>query len=82
MTQRSEKLALLQQHGFRYNFEREIYYNGDRKKVFSIEAVEDKPLGWLAEKIDEPTDVTSWSFYFNSTPSVAVQNELIAELSR
>ena len=38
----AEKRALLEESGFAYGFDREVYYNRDKMKVFSIEFVEDR----------------------------------------
>jgi hypothetical protein len=80
MANRGRKIALLKDAGFRYHFDREIYYNRRLRKIFSLEAIEDQDEIWLKRKIDEPRG--QWKFYFNQEPSVAVGKLIIREISR
>jgi len=67
---------ILQQAHYHYNFDRNMYVNRNTKKAFSLEFVADTPEEELAKHIDENTNSTGWTFYFNSPPSESVQREL------
>ena len=47
------KLDLLDQHGFRKSFDNDVYFNRDTMKFFSGIAIDDYPIEWLQECIDE-----------------------------
>jgi len=74
-----EKEELLRRSEYRYNFHRMVYINRAAKKVFSVEAIEDHPVEWLAERIEENTS-GEWRFYFNEAPSAAVVRDFLVEL--
>jgi hypothetical protein len=69
------KWQILREAGYAYNFDREIYFNRQTKKVFSVEFVDDHSESVLQKSIEEPNG-TEWRFYFNSSPPAAVQREL------
>ena len=77
----SSKKDILDEKGYRYNFTRMIYVNRSTRKVFSVVAVEDNTEEWLAERIAEENGGAEWRFYFNSTPSERVKQELLSELA-
>lgn len=66
-------------HGFRYDFNREIFYNKKSKKVFSIEAVKDHDKQWLELSLKDPNN--DWEFYFNNDPSINIREQLIRYLN-
>ena len=70
------KKDILKEADYRYNFDRDIYFNRKAKKAFSLEFVDDKPEEELVRRIGETTGSTSWTFYFNSAPSEGVKREL------
>ena len=72
----AKKRALLNESGFAYGFDREVYYNQDTKKVFSIEFVEDHSAEELEKCIGENTRENGWRFYFNTVPSKSAKREL------
>lgn len=72
----AKKRALLEDSGFVYGFDREVYYNRDSKKVFSVEFVEDHSAEELAKCIGENTGGSDWRFYFNAAPSNSARHEL------
>ena len=78
----SQKISLLKQASFRYNFDRMVYFNRECRKVFSLEAIEDHDESWLRERLQEVEPSDGWRFYFNSQPTTAVQSELSAELDQ
>ena len=73
------KQEILDEAGYRYNFDRMVYINRPAKKVFSIEAIEDHSAEWLSERVAEPTD-GEWRFYFNEAPSAAVIQDFLVAL--
>lgn len=76
------KHQILEDAGFWYNFDREIYVNRKKKKAFSIEFLEDNDEQRLEECIRQKTDPGKWFFYFKSAPSERVKRDLEAELRR
>lgn len=76
----TEKRRILENAGFVYNFDRDLYYNRNKKKVFSIDFVEDHTNDELQKFINETSDGINWRFYFNIAPSSAVKHELISVL--
>jgi hypothetical protein len=61
---------------YRYNFDRDIYFNRKAKKAFSLEFVDDKSEEEIRKRIGENTESAGWTFYFNSIPSDSVRQEL------
>jgi hypothetical protein len=74
------KSRLLREAGYTYDFERMVYVNSAKKKVFSIEFIEDHSKDEIRSRLDEHTD-GEWSFYFNQQPSPAVKRELESVLA-
>jgi hypothetical protein len=70
------KRDTLRDADYRYNFDRDIYFNRKAKKAFSLEFVDDKPEEELVRRIQESTATDQWTFYFNSDPSEGVRREL------
>ena len=70
------KGELLEGSGYVYHFERELYYNPETRKIFSVEYVEDHSADDLQCAIDEGNEGGNWRFYFNTPPSDAVKREL------
>jgi hypothetical protein len=75
-----EKEALLTKAGFHYNIDRLAYLNRDARKIFSWQAVEERPKEWIAERIAEVNDDGSWKFYSSTPLSPSVIDLLVAEL--
>ena len=73
---KDEKKNVLLEANYRYNFDRDIYFNRDAKKAFSLEFVDDKPVEELLRHMGESTNGNRWTFYFNSPPSEGVKREL------
>jgi hypothetical protein len=71
-----KKEQILQQAGYVYSFDREIYFNHRTKKVFSVEFIEDHSEDELQRFLSEKTEGEEWHFYFNSPPPKAVKSEL------
>lgn len=70
----------LEQAGYAYFFDREIFVNRKTRKVFSMEFVEDHDEAEILKRIKENNGGGDWRFYFNSEPSAAVRRELQKEL--
>ena len=80
MPGRGRKLDLLKRTGFRYHFDREVYYNRQLRKVFSLEWIKDNDEALLDRRIRERPG--GWQFYFNVPPKEAVQESIKREISR
>lgn len=76
MTELSRKRQLFETEGFSYDFDREVYYNRDSKKVFSVEYIEDHSVDDLAKRISEDGRNGQWYFYFNAEPPDWARREL------
>jgi hypothetical protein len=70
------KTDILDEAGYAYSFDRQMYVNRKTKKAFSVEFVQDHSEDQIRKYIREHTDGLEWRFYFNSPPSVAVTDEL------
>ena len=82
MTTITTKTQILEDAGYAYNFDREIYVNRKDRRVFSLWCVEDKSEDWLKEKIGTPVlPAGKWDFNFSrEPPSAGVERELSAIL--
>lgn len=70
------KTRILEEAGYRYSFDREVYFNRQKKKAFSVEFVEDHSEDQIAKLIRDDGPNTTWRFFFNESPSAAVEQEL------
>lgn len=76
-----EKEKILLNGGYKYHFERMIYFNLKTKKVFSFEAVDDHPVAWLQERMNK-NNKHEWEFYWSiETPNDRVKQDVIRELT-
>jgi hypothetical protein len=73
---RAEKIRILNDAGYAYLFDRQVYIGRKDKKVFSIEFVDDHSEQELRKRIREGNPDGRWRFYFNTPPSGAVKAEL------
>ena len=81
MLARATKIQILEDAGFLYSFEREIYLNRKTRKVFSAVYVEDHNEAQLEADIAEPRlSGNEWRFYFNEPSSDRVKRDLSALL--
>ena len=76
MTESQDKKAILEQAGYRYNFDRMLYVHHGQKKAFSVEFVDDQPTAKIQQCIDEHPPGDGWHFYFNEEPSDGIRREL------
>jgi len=70
------KQHILENAGYVYHIDREIYFNRKAKKVFSMDFVEDHEEEEIEQSIRHETDGTKWRFYFNSEPADPVKRAL------
>lgn len=75
MTELTEKEQLLENSGYRYHFDRMIYFNRSVRRAFSLEFVEDHSQREI-QKLLEPPATTEWVFHFNEPLSDRVKREL------
>lgn len=76
MTELTEKEALLEASGYRYHFDRMIYFNRTARRALSLEFVEDHSIEEIQDVVNEQPAPNGWIFYFNKTPSDRVRREL------
>lgn len=79
MATSKSKEKILQDNGYRYHFMRMIYFNLDKKKVFSFEVIDDNPEDWLEKRINEPNK-DDWEFYSNGTLPKQIKDDIKKEL--
>jgi hypothetical protein len=70
------KAQILEDAGYAYSFDRQMYVNREAKKAFSINFVQDHTEDQIRQYIGKQSDGAEWQFYFNSPPSNAVKHEL------
>jgi hypothetical protein len=70
------KKDILWSADYRYDFDRDLFFNPKAKKAFSLEFVDDASEEELRRRIGENTDGSQWQFYFNVPPSEGVRREL------
>jgi hypothetical protein len=70
------KKQILEQAGYRYNFDRMLYVNRRQKKAFSVEFVDDNRVEEIQRRINEPPVAAQWQLYFNEPISDGVRREL------
>jgi len=76
LTPLATKESLLEAAGYRYSFDRQVYFNRSARKLFSIEFVADHSEAEIERSIREPTCAQEWKFYFNVEPSDSVRGEI------
>ena len=82
MSSLEEKIGLLKRSGYRFVFDRDIYCNLRKRKCFSLEFVEDRPINDIRDKLNQPRRRHGLDFYFNKPPSRPVRVKLEKELIR
>jgi len=70
------KRDIMKDAKYQFNYDRALYVNRDAKKAFSLEFIDDTPEEELTKRVHESTDVSEWTFYFNSIPTEGVKREL------
>lgn len=77
----ARKSIILEKEGFSYHFGRMIYINGEKRKVFSHEAIDDNSVSWLEEKINEASVPDDWQFYFSGTLDEEIKRDVLREIA-
>lgn len=80
MSELTEKELLLENAGYRYHFDRMIYFNSESRRAFSLEFVEDHSSQIIQELLNEPLPAEGWAIHFNEAPSDRVKRELAEAL--
>ena len=80
MSELTDKERLLEHAGYRYHFDRMIYFNRNTRRAFSIEFVEDNSLQVIQALLGQPAPAQGWVIHFNDAPSERVRRELIEAL--
>jgi hypothetical protein len=81
MTDLTEKEELLENAGYRYHFDRMMYFNRAAKRAFSLEFVEDHSQEEILELLQTP-QTEDWVFFFNAPPSDRVKRDLAEVLGK
>ena len=76
MTELTEKEALLEASGYRYHFDRMIYFNPATRRALSLEFVEDHSIEEIRDLLNQQPAASGWTFYFNEPPSDRLRREL------
>jgi hypothetical protein len=56
----AKKQQILENEGYRYSFDRQVYFNRKARKAFSVEFVEDHPEEELSRLIREEAASGDW----------------------
>ncbi len=80
MTELTEKETVLEAAGYRYDFSRMIYVSQDRRRVFSLEFVEDHPLEEIRKLAVARSKSQGWTIHFNEAPSASTKRDLVQAL--
>lgn len=75
------KRSLIQNSGFRWADDRDVWVNQDTRKFISAEGAEDHTLAQVQAFIDEPS-ADDWSFLFSRSPAPGVRESLIRQFER
>ena len=81
MTEITEKEQLLESSGYRYHFDRMIYFNRSVRRAFSLEFVEDHSQHEIQKLLETPAR-DDWAFHFNKPVSDRVKRELAEALEK
>ena len=57
MSDLRNKKEILEKANYRYHFMRSIYFNIKDKRVFSLEAIEDRDVDWLVNIINSTKEL-------------------------
>lgn len=76
----AEKETLLESSGYKYHFDRMIYFNRAVRRAFSLEFVEDHSPVEIQGLIGKPAETGDWTIHFNRPPSDRVKHDLAAVL--
>lgn len=71
------KQHVLENAGYAYNFDREIYFSRAAKTIFSMDFVEDHDEEEIERLVRDENIGEEWRFHFNADPSESVRRELV-----
>jgi hypothetical protein len=77
----AKKQEILENEGYRYSFDRQVYFNRKARKAFSVVFVEENTEEELLRLTREEVASSDWRFFFNTQPSDAVKRELVNVLA-
>lgn len=75
-----ENMQFLEENGYKYLYDRDLFVNYQSKKCFSLEFVDDNP-NEIQELALQPNPTGGWEFHFNREPSLALQQEIAQVLA-
>jgi hypothetical protein len=81
MTEMTDKEQLLESCGYRYHFDRMIYFNRSVRRAFSLEFIEDHSQHEIQKLLEIPA-TSDWAFHFIGPISDRVQRELAEALEK
>ncbi len=81
MTEMTDKEQLLESCGYRYHFDRMIYFNRSVRRAFSLEFIEDHSQHEVQKLLEIPA-TGDWAFHFNGPVSDRVKRELAEALEK
>lgn len=81
MNELTEKEQLLESSGYRYHFDRMIYFSRSVRRAFSLEFVEDHSRQEIQKLLETPA-TDDWVFHFNESPSDRAKQELAQALGK
>jgi len=81
MTEMTEKEQLLEGCGYRYHFDRMIYFDRSVRRAFSLEFIEDHSQHEIQKLLELPAS-SDWVFHFNEPISERVKRELAEALEK
>ena len=81
MTEMTEKEQLLEGCGYRYHFDRMIYFDRSVRRAFSLEFIEDHSQHEIQKLLELPASC-DWVFHFNEPISERVKRELAEALEK
>jgi hypothetical protein len=81
MSDLTEKEELLENSGYRYHFNRMIYFSRAVRRAFSLEFVEDHSRQEIQKLLETPA-TDDWVFHFNKQLSARIKRELAEALGK
>jgi hypothetical protein len=70
------KARILDEAGYAYSFDRQMYVNRKTKKVFSVEFIQDHDDDQIRKRIEARHAGTGWQFNLNGKLAESVRREL------
>ena len=70
------KEELLRRYDFQYIFDRNLWVNREKRKIFSEIAVEDHDMEWIRQRIEIPNKSEDVQIFFNGPVDDQIKTEL------